>query len=93
MWNQIKPLCYLHELYSYMRSCMLSAVCSLLYAVCCMFSAVCCLLYALCYMPSAVCSLLHTKRYSDDQSKKNDMGGECGMYGGQKFIQGFSGEI
>ena len=33
-----------------------------------------------------------TKYYSCNQTKKNEMGSECGMYGGQvKCIQGFGG--
>ena len=31
--------------------------------------------------------------YSGDQIKKNEMSGECGIYEGQKFVQGFGGEI
>jgi len=35
-----------------------------------------------------------TKYYSGDQIEKNEMGGACGMYGGEeRCIQGFGGEI
>jgi hypothetical protein len=40
-----------------------------------------------------LCSLLLTKRYLGNQIKKNEMCGACSMYGGQKFVQGFGGEI
>jgi hypothetical protein len=34
-----------------------------------------------------------TKYYSDDQFKKNEMGGTCNTYWGEeRFIQGFDGE-
>ena len=36
--------------------------------------------------------VLFIQYFSVDQIEKNDMGGECSMYGGEeRFIQGFAG--